>query len=99
MSSMSVLEYKKRLSVAISMRSALFPICSTLSSPDTYTTGAGSPLSCPSAIIAAICNTNVLFPTPGSPPTKTKDPGTRPPPSTLATSLPKSPNSGIRQFN
>ena len=41
------------------------------------------------------CNISVLFPTPGSPPIKIKEPGTRPPPRTLETSCPNSPGLNI----
>jgi hypothetical protein len=38
------------------------------------------------------------FPTPGSPPTRVREPGTTPPPKTLATSAPARPASGSRQW-
>ena len=38
------------------------------------------------AIFVALCNSRVLFPIPGSPPTRTREPGTNPPPSTRSNS-------------
>ena len=35
----------------------------------------------------ALCNSRVLFPIPGSPPTRTREPGTNPPPNTRSNSL------------
>ena len=62
------------------MRSARNFICCTLSSPDTYRTLRwGNP--------RIVCNTSVDFPIPGSPPSNTNEPGTRPPPSTRFSSL------------
>ena len=60
-------------------RSARILICSGLSSPDTYRIGV-------SASRTAICKAKVDFPIPGSPPSSTSDPGTRPPPRTRLTS-------------
>ena len=39
------------------------------------------------AISVAVCKSNVLFPIPGSPPIRTRDPGTNHPPRTLSNSL------------
>src|ERR1051325_9291129 len=57
------------------MRSARMRICCSLSSPDTYKTFDRFALS-------ANWSINVDLPIPGSPPNKTMEPGTNPPPST-----------------
>ena len=56
-------------------RSALNFICRALSSPETYRMRL-------SFRARTVCNTRVLLPMPGSPPSRTRLPGTRPPPST-----------------
>ena len=56
-------------------RSALNLICCSDSSPVTYKTRVW-------VKERATCNNSVDFPMPGSPPIKTKDPGTIPPPNT-----------------
>ena len=60
--------------------SALIFICSADSSPETYKT-LPSPL-----ILLQSCKIKVDLPIPGSPPTKTREPLTSPPPSTLSSS-------------
>src|SRR6266700_2290996 len=62
-------------------RSARSRIWSGDSSPDTYSVGIPA---CSSR--AAHCSSSVDFPIPGSPPTKTTDPGTIPPPKTKSNS-------------
>ena len=56
-------------------RSARSLSCRALSSPDTYNTFR-------SGMRNTVCNTRVDLPMPGSPPNKTNEPGTMPPPST-----------------
>jgi hypothetical protein len=60
--------------------SARILICSALSSPDMYKIR--NPLQ-----RNAICNINVDFPMPGSPPTNINEPATNPPPKTLSNSM------------
>ena len=76
--------------VSVSMRqvllfgwilSARILICFWLSSPETYKALYGN--------FKAIWSKRVLFPTPGSPPSNTKAPGTNPPPKTLLNSRSK----------
>src|SRR5437016_1833296 len=62
-------------------RSARRRICSGDSSPETYRVGTPARSS-----RAAHCSSSVDFPIPGSPPTRTTDPGTTPPPSTKSNS-------------
>src|SRR5690625_642228 len=69
-------------SVVIPRRSARNFVCCVDSSPETYNTD-----NCFSANEADICKRSVDFPIPGSPPIKTSDPGTTPPPSTRLNSL------------
>lgn len=57
------------------MRSARSFSCRALSSPETYSIFF-------SGSLRTVCSTRVDFPIPGSPPSKTSDPGTRPPPNT-----------------
>lgn len=78
MSMSCVSAYKKQFSEVAPMRSDRILICSVLSSPDTYRVFWGMP--------TAICNSRVDFPMPGSPPTRTKEPTTMPPPSTRSSS-------------
>lgn len=62
-------------------RSARSLTCNALSSPETYN------VACPAASSReATCNSRVLFPMPGSPPTSTMLPGTIPPPRTKSNS-------------
>src|SRR6185437_5528166 len=61
-------------------RSARIRICCSLSSPETYSIL--MPFAC-----RATCNIRVDLPIPGSPPNKTNDPGTMPPPKILSNSL------------
>ena len=60
------------------------------SSPETYkirnSLGLSFPSALPDAISSAICSSRVDLPMPGSPPTRTIEPGTIPPPSTRANS-------------
>ena len=63
-------------------RSARRRTCSALSSPDTYSVASPAV-----SRRAATCSNSVLFPMPGSPPTRTMLPGTSPPPSTKSNSL------------
>ena len=67
-------------SLFIPSLSALIFICSADSSPETYKT-LPSPF-----ILFDSCKIKVDFPIPGSPPSKVKEPFTRPPPSTLSNS-------------
>ena len=60
--------------------SLLILICSLLSSPETYKLFSISRA-------RVICSISVDFPIPGSPPIKTTEPGTIPPPKTLFSSL------------
>src|SRR5690349_14192133 len=62
-------------------RSARSLICSGDSSPETYSVRIPAP-----SRRAAHCSKSVDFPMPGSPPTKTTDPGTIPPPRTKSNS-------------
>lgn len=57
-------------------------LCMTVSSPLAYKTRRPPPPSVPlpPASAAATCSSSVVLPTPGSPPSRTRDPGTRPPP-------------------
>ena len=71
---------KRRLSLFMPNLSALIFICSADSSPDMYNT---FPSVCN---LSHICSINVDFPIPGSPPSNTKDPFTKPPPNTLSNS-------------
>src|SRR5699024_8482926 len=61
----------------IPRRSARSFVCLVDSSPDIYKTDWSFSANCDE-----ICNSNVDFPIPGSPPIKISDPGTIPPPST-----------------
>ena len=65
---------------SLSRRMARILICRSDSSPETYST---KPVR---AISSATCNKSVLLPMPGSPPTRTIEPGTIPPPNTRANS-------------
>ena len=67
-------------SLFIPSLSALNFICSADSSPETYRTFP-SPFT-----LLHICNINVDFPIPGSPPNKIREPFTNPPPKTLSNS-------------
>ena len=58
-------------------RSARNLICSALSSPETYKTVPPVAANC-----CDTCKSNVDLPIPGSPPIKTNEPGTTPPPKT-----------------
>ena len=62
-------------------RSARILICFNDSSPEIYRT-----FFCRSASALHICNNNVDFPIPGSPPTNTREPTTIPPPNTRSNS-------------
>ena len=68
-----------RLGRTASRRPARKRTCWALSSADTYSVRPGQP--------ANSCSSNVLFPMPGSPPSKVTEPGTKPPPSTRSSSL------------
>src|SRR5258706_11462 len=63
-------------------RSARMRICSGDSSPETYSVDTPT---CSSRV--AHCSNSVDFPIPGSPPTRTTDPGTMPPPNTKSNSF------------
>ena len=63
------------------IRFARILICFNDSSPEIYST-----LRFASASFWQTCRSNVDFPMPGSPPTKVREPGTIPPPSTLSSS-------------
>ena len=65
----------------VPIRSARILICFTDSSPETYSTFLEAVESS-----RHICNKSVDFPIPGSPPTKTREPVTIPPPNTLSSS-------------
>src|SRR5690625_159518 len=69
-------------SAVIPRRSARSFVCCVDSSPETYNTGNFF-----SANEADICKRSVDFPIPGSPPIKTSEPGTTPPPKTRLNSL------------
>ena len=69
-----------QLLLRMPIRVARILICSSDSSPDTYSVL--RPLS-----VRAICNISVDLPMPGSPPRSISEPGIRPPPSTRFTSL------------
>ena len=80
-SSRFVSQNSRSLSENCPMRSARSLICFSDSSPDIYST------SCPSsASFWHTCKSRVDFPMPGSPPTRTREPGTIPPPSTRSSS-------------
>ena len=77
---MSVSPKNNMSSLFIPSLSALNFICSADSSPDTYNTFP-SPFT-----LSHICNINVDFPIPGSPPSSINEPFTSPPPNTLSNS-------------
>ena len=78
--SMSVVELKARFCVVTPSRAARSLICRRLSSPETYRMRA------PEEMVWQICSSRVDLPMPGSPLSKTTDPGTMPPPSTRLSS-------------